>query len=462
MSEELLNLTDRLPNLKPKEIVEQLDRFIIGQDSAKRACAIALRNRRRRQRVTGDLKDEILPKNILMKGPTGVGKTEIARRLAKLAHSPFMKVEATKFTEVGYVGRDVESMIRDLVEISINMVKEEQAAQIRSKAWDLAVEKVLDIYHPPLKQADNLSDEDREHIEGRHQRTRDQLRESILNGEMDDVKIELDVAASATPSISVFNGNGMEEIGFQLKDMLPNLFGQSKTKRKMVPINEALTRIQDEEEQKMIDMDQVVKVALERVENSGIIFLDEIDKIAGGGRQGGGPDVSRGGVQRDLLPIIEGCTVNTKYGMVRTDHILFIAAGAFHAAKPSDLLPELQGRLPISVELDSLSEEDFFRILLEPQNSLIKQNIALMETEEVKLSFTEDSARCIAKIAFETNENQDNIGARRLHAVMEKVMDDIYFEAPDMDDQEVVIDAAYVKKMVSEDIANSDLKDYIL
>jgi len=459
---DILNLTKALPNLTPREIVDQLDRYIIGQDQAKRACAIALRNRRRRQQVQGELKDEILPKNILMVGPTGVGKTEIARRLAKLSHSPFMKVEASKFTEVGYVGRDVESMIRDLVEISVNLVKEEQAAMVRSKAEKIAIERVLDLLHPPLRPAANLSDEEREAIEARHERTRQKYREDLEAGELDKRTVELEVPESTTPSISVFSGSGMEEIGFQLKDMLPNMFGQGKTKRKNLEIPEALERIRAEEEQKLIDMDQVVEVALERVENSGIIFLDEIDKIAGSSRQAGGPDVSRGGVQRDLLPIIEGCTVNTKYGMVRTDHILFIAAGAFHVAKPSDLLPELQGRLPIRVELDSLTESDFRRILLEPKNSLIKQNIALLETEDIALEFSEDAVEAVARIAFQENENEDNIGARRLHAVMERVMEDLFFDASDIDEKTFSIDAAYVVRMTSDHITDHDLKDYIL
>lgn len=455
-----LNLTESLPNLTPRQIVEQLDRFIIGQDKAKRACAIALRNRRRRQMVTGDLKDEILPKNILMRGATGVGKTEIARRLAKLAHSPFIKVEATKFTEVGYVGRDVESMIRDLLEIAINMVKEEQAAQIRQRAREVAIDRVLDLYHPPLKPADNLSEEDVRVLKERHDANREQLREELLNGNLDEAKVQLEVSENQTPAISIFNGSGMEEIGFQIRDMLPNIFG-NRTKSKKFPIKEALERIQEEEEGKMIDMDQVVKVAVERTENSGIIFLDEIDKIAGGGRGGGGPDVSRGGVQRDLLPIIEGCTINTKYGMVKTDHILFIAAGAFHVSKPSDLLPELQGRLPIQVELEALTEEDFYRILVEPHNSLIKQNKALMETEDVDLNFTDDAIREVARLAFALNESTDNIGARRLHAVMEQVLDELFFSASELEEKSFEVDKDYVEKQVKAD-GESDLTKYIL
>lgn len=457
---EALDLTKKLPNLTPRQIVDELDRFIIGQDKAKRSCAIALRNRRRRQLVEGELKDEILPKNILMKGPTGVGKTEIARRLAKLAHSPFIKIEATKFTEVGYVGRDVESMIRDLLEIAINMVKEEQATLVRQRAQEAAIERVLDLYHPPLRPGNNLSDEERERVEERHQRTRDKLREQLLNGELDEAKVELDVSeSSGMPAISIFNSGGMEEVGFQVNNMLSNLMGGGRTKRKKLPISEAMEHIREEEEGKMIDMDQVVKIAIERAENSGIIFLDEIDKIAGGG--GGGPDVSRGGVQRDLLPIIEGCTINTKYGMVKTDHILFIAAGAFHVSKPSDLLPELQGRLPISVELDSLTEEDFYRILVEPANSLIKQNTALIATEEIELTFTDEAIREIAKLAFEMNETSDNIGARRLHAVMESVLDELFFDASDLEEKTFEVNAEYVGKMVSVD-GESDLSKYVL
>ena len=461
MSDSFTDLTQMLPNLSPKEIVAQLDSYIIGQDQAKRACAIALRNRRRRQMVEGDLKDEILPKNILMIGSTGVGKTEICRRLAKLAHSPFVKVEATKFTEVGYVGRDVESIIRDLVEISVNMVKEEQATLVRVRARELAIEKVLDLYHPPLRPAANLNEEDQERIESRHAANRERLREQLLNGDLDDQKVEIEVSESAMPNISVFNGGGMEEIGFQIREMLPNMFG-SKTKRKQFPIKEALERIRAEEEQKMIDMDQVVKIALERVENSGIVFLDEIDKIAGSGRQSGGPDVSRGGVQRDLLPIIEGCTVNTKYGMVSTDHILFIAAGAFHASKPSDLLPELQGRLPIQVELEPLTEDDFYRILVEPQNSLIKQNKALMATENLDLAFTDDAIRAIAQLSFKANETRDNIGARRLFAVMEKVLDEVYFDAAGNEATSFTVDEAYVERMAADAVGRDDLKNYIL
>lgn len=460
MTEPVLDLTKSLPNLTPSEIVEQLDRFIVGQKAAKRAVAVALRNRRRRQLVQGDLRDEILPKNILMIGSTGVGKTEIARRLAKLAHSPFYKVEASKFTEVGYVGRDVESMIRDLVEISVSMVKEEQALLVREKAHKIAVERVLDLYHPPINAAANLDDEERQKLEERHLKHRDHLREDLLNGALDEHKIELDIAENQMPAVSVFSGAGVEDIGFQIRDMLPNIFGNKK-KRKKLPVREALERIQAEEEQKLIDMDAVVKVALERVENSGIIFLDEIDKIAAGGRSSG-PDVSREGVQRDLLPIIEGSTVNTKYGMVRTDHILFIAAGAFHVSKPSDLIPELQGRFPITVELEALTEKDFLQILIEPKNSLVKQYQALMQVESVTLEFQPKGLEAIAHYAFMANENMENIGARRLHTVMERVMDELSFHADQRSGETVVIDQSYVQKALGELEAKADLHQYIL
>jgi ATP-dependent HslUV protease ATP-binding subunit HslU len=463
MSEELLDLTRSLPNLTPREIVEQLDRYIVGQKQAKRACAVALRNRRRRQQVSDEIRDEILPKNILMKGSTGVGKTEIARRLAKLAHAPFIKVEASKFTEVGYVGRDVESIIRDLVEISISMVKSEQAALVRKKAEQAAVEKLLNIYMPPLQPAENLPEEERQAQLERFEQRREKYREMIRNGELNDQKVEIEVPDNQQASVSIFNGSSVEEVGFQLKDMLPGMFGGGgRKKRKSMPIGEALQVIREEEEQNMIDMDTVVKVALERAENSGIVFLDEIDKIAGSGRQGSGPDVSRGGVQRDLLPIIEGSTINTKYGMVNTDHILFIAAGAFHVSKVSDLLPELQGRLPIRVELEPLTEEDFKRILVEPRNSLIRQNTALVETEEVQLSFTDDGVAEIARVAFDYNENRENIGARRLHAVMEKVLEDLFFDASEMAGEQVVVDRDYVLKHLGEGGTDSDLHKYIL
>jgi len=458
----LTDISQSLPDLTPREIVSQLDRFIVGQKAAKRAVAVALRNRRRRQLVEGDLKDEILPKNILMVGATGVGKTEIARRLARLTESPFTKVEASKFTEVGYVGRDVESMVRDLVEISVNMIKDQHAQRVREKAKSIAIEKVLDLYHPPVSPASNLSVEDQEQIEKRNVSRRDQLRVDLLDGRLDDEKVDLEITESAMPSVSVFNGTGMEEIGFQLRDMLPNIFGGGKKKHKKMAVKDALLRIQAEEEQKMIDMDSVVSAALERAENSGIIFLDEIDKIAGSSRQQGGPDVSREGVQRDLLPIVEGSTINTKYGMVKTDHILFIAAGAFTAFKPSDLLPELQGRFPIQVELDTLTQEDFYRILVEPHNSLIKQYQALMNTEEIQLECTDEGILAIAAYAFKANEITENIGARRLHTVMEQVMEELSFEADRLRGETIVVDEPYVDKYLANTVERADLKQYIL
>jgi len=450
-----------LPDLTPKEIVEQLGRYIIGQGRAKRAVAIALRNRKRRQRVSDDLRDEILPKNILMVGATGVGKTEIARRLARLARAPFTKVEASKFTEVGYVGRDVESMIRDLVEIGINMVKEEESIRVREKASTLVEDRILNIYHPPLKPAANLGPEEQEKINQRHEAHHEKLRKALRSGSLDEMKVETEVDDSSSPMVSVFNGSNMEEIGFQFKEMLPNIFGGGKKKKKSMSIKEARERLQSEEEQRLIDMERVQQIALARVQNSGIIFLDEVDKISGSSHSRGA-DVSREGVQRDLLPIIEGSTVNTKYGMVKTDHILFIAAGAFHASKPSDLMPELQGRFPIQVELDTLTEEDFFRILTEPKNSLVKQYQALLATEQVDLKFTEDGLKAIAKHAFEANETKDNIGARRLHTVIEKVMDDISFNATEMPGQTIQIDEAFVHKYLKGENKRDNLKEYIL
>ncbi len=448
------------PDLTPKEIVSELDRYIIGQDRAKRAVAIALRNRKRRQQVPEELRDEILPKNILMVGATGVGKTEIARRLARLARAPFTKVEASKFTEVGYVGRDVESMIRDLVEISVNMVKEEESGRVREKARYMVEDRILSLYHPPIKPAANLSAEDQEKIEKRHRAHHEKLRNAYRSGSLDDMKIETEVDQSQMPMVSVFNGTGMEEIGFQFKEMLPNIFGNKK-KKKSLTIQDAKKRLQSEEEQRLIDMERVQRIALDRVQNSGIIFLDEIDKISGSSHSRGA-DVSREGVQRDLLPIIEGSTVNTKYGMVKTDHILFIAAGAFHASKPSDLMPELQGRFPIQVELDTLTEEDFFRILTEPQNSLVKQYEALLDTEGVTLQFTQDGLKKIARFAFDANETTHNIGARRLHTVIEKVMDDISFNAPEMRGKSVPIDEEYVQKQLKGSGSRENLKEYIL
>ena len=429
-----------LDQLTPREIVAELDKHVVGQHAAKRAVAIALRNRMRRQKLPADLADEIMPKNIIMIGPTGVGKTEIARRLARLAGSPFLKVEASKFTEVGYVGRDVESMVRDLVEIAIDMVREEKLEEVEDKAELNAEERILDLLLPPPPPAPAAS-HDKQPIPlpastpapasaASASRTRDKLRQQFREGRLDDRTVELDVRESRMPQFEIISNQNMDEMDMSFKDILPNLFAPRTKKRKM-KVSEAFDYLVQEEEQRLIDMEQVTRLAVERVEDSGIVFLDEIDKIAG--REGGhGPDVSREGVQRDILPIVEGTTVNTKYGMVSTDHILFIAAGAFHVSKPSDLIPELQGRFPIRVELQSLTVNDFIRILTEPKSSLVKQSTALLETEGVKLEFTPDALAEIAHFAFRVNENTENIGARRLHTILERVLDDISFRAPDL------------------------------
>jgi ATP-dependent HslUV protease ATP-binding subunit HslU len=442
-----------LDELTPREIVAELDKYVVGQHEAKRAVAIALRNRMRRQKLAPELAEEIMPKNIIMIGPTGVGKTEIARRLAKLANSPFMKVEASKFTEVGYVGRDVESMIRDLVEVAIDMVREEKLEDVQDKAELNAEERLLDALLPTEPAAEGSALDS-------NQRTREKLRQQLREGKLDERTVELDVRERNNPSFEIISNQGVEEMDINIKDMLPNLFGQRTKKRKM-KVAEAFEYLIQEEEQRLVDMDQVTRIAVERVEQSGIIFLDEIDKIAG--REGGhGPDVSREGVQRDILPIVEGTTVNTRYGMVRTDHILFIAAGAFHVSKPSDLIPELQGRFPIRVELQSLTIEDFIRILTEPKSSLVKQYTALLETEGLKLEFTQDALDQIANFAAKVNENTENIGARRLHTIMEKVLDIISFEAPELKEKAVKIDADYVKKMLADVVKDQDLSRYIL
>ncbi|MFM2128650.1 MAG: hypothetical protein RL477_196 [Pseudomonadota bacterium] len=441
--------TPILDELTPRQIVRELDRYVIGQAEAKRAVAIALRNRIRRQKLEPDMAEDVMPKNILMMGPTGVGKTEIARRLAKLANSPFLKVEASKFTEVGYVGRDVESMIRDLVEISIDMVREERLDEVEERAEQQAEERLLDLLMP-------AEPEEGETLE----KTRDKLRERLRNGKLDDRQVEIDVRDRG-PSLEIATPNGLDEADVtNLKDVLPGLFGPRTKKRKM-RVAEAYDYLIQEEEQKLVDMDQVTRVAIERVERSGIIFLDEVDKIAG--REGShGPDVSREGVQRDILPIVEGTTVNTRYGFVRTDHILFIAAGAFHVSKPSDLIPELQGRFPIRVELKSLSEADFIRILKEPKNALIKQYQALMDTEGVKLVFTPDALEEIASFAARVNETTENIGARRLHTILEKLLEEISFDGPDLKKKNVKIDAAYVSKQLADIVKDQDLSRYIL
>jgi ATP-dependent HslUV protease ATP-binding subunit HslU len=465
-----------LDELTPREIVAELDKYVVGQHEAKRAVAIALRNRMRRQKLSPEMAEEVMPKNIIMIGPTGVGKTEIARRLAKLANSPFLKVEASKFTEVGYVGRDVESMIRDLIEIAIEMVREEKLEDVADKAEMNAEEHILDLLLPPSPATPPaeapVAAGDGTTIHGESSstavvpmpdttsRSREKLRTQLREGKLDDRTVELDVREKNMPSFEIISNQGIEDMDINFKDMLPNIFGQRTKKRKM-KVSEAFEYLIAEEEQRLIDMDQVTKTALERVEQSGIIFLDEIDKIAG--REGGhGPDVSREGVQRDILPIVEGTTINTRYGMLRTDHILFIAAGAFHVSKPSDLIPELQGRFPIRVELKSLTVEDFVKILTEPKSSLTKQYVALLETEGLKLEFTPDALEEIAFFAARVNEGTENIGARRLHTIMERVLDKISFDAPDMKEKEIKIDREYVGNMLADIVKDQDLSRYIL
>jgi len=437
-----------LDELTPREIVAELDKYVIGQAAAKKAVAIALRNRVRRQKLEPEMAEEVMPKNILMIGPTGVGKTEIARRLARLANSPFLKVEASKFTEVGYVGRDVESMIRDLTEIAIDMVREEKLDEVGERAERNAEERLLDLLMPPQP-------DEAESVE----KTRDKLRERLRSGKLDDRMVEIDVKERG-PTFEVASNMGVEEMDINIKDMMGSLFA-GRTKKRKVRVVEAMEYLIQEEEQKLVDMEQVTRLAIERVERSGIIFLDEIDKIAG--REGGhGPDVSREGVQRDILPIVEGTTVNTRYGFVRTDHILFMAAGAFHVSKPSDLIPELQGRFPIRVELQSLTEADFIRILKEPKNALIKQYTALLETEGLKLTFTQDALEEVARLAGVVNKDTENIGARRLHTIMEKVLEHISFEGPDLKKKNIKIDAAYVTLQLADIVKDQDLSRYIL
>jgi len=446
-------------SLTPREIVAELDKYVIGQQQAKRAVAIALRNRTRRQKLPPDIADEIAPKNILMIGPTGVGKTEIARRLARLAQSPFIKVEASKYTEVGYVGRDVESMVRDLVELAVDMVKEERLVEVREKAREAAEERVLDLLLPPLPPAPDYDDQAAS-IREQAQRTREKLREQLRDGRLDHKQVEIDVKEKSFPSFEIIAGSSVEEVDINVKDMLPGLF-QGKTRKRRLRVPEAIEALAQDEEQKLIDMETVARAAVDRVQQAGIIFIDEIDKVAG--REGGhGPDVSREGVQRDILPIVEGTTVNTKYGMVRTDHILFIAAGAFHVSKPSDLIPELQGRFPIRVELEALGREDFVRILTEPKSALIKQYMALLSTEGLSIRFTDGAVGRIADFATVVNERTENIGARRLHTVMEKLLDEVSFEAPDLTNKEITIDDAYVDRMLADIVGNNDLSRYIL
>jgi ATP-dependent HslUV protease ATP-binding subunit HslU len=448
-----------IESLTPRQIVTELDKYVVGQGRAKRAVAIALRNRLRRQKLPAEMAEEVAPKNILMIGPTGVGKTEIARRLARLAQSPFIKVEASKFTEVGYVGRDVESMVRDLVELAVEMIREERRAEVHEKARQAAEERILDLLLPPLPPGPDY-DEQAASVREQAQRTREKLREQLRQGRLDQKQVEIEVREKAFPSFEIIAGSSIEEVDINVKDMLPGLF-QGRTKKRKLRVPEAREALAQEEEQKLIDMETVARAAVDRVQQSGIIFVDEIDKVAG--REGGqGPDVSREGVQRDILPIVEGTTVNTKYGMVRTDHILFIAAGAFHVSKPSDLIPEIQGRFPIRVELRSLTAEDFERILTEPRNALTLQYQALLETEGVKLQFTADSVREIARTAAEVNDAMENIGARRLHTIMTRLLDDILFDVPDVDHGEVVLDAGDVRERLQGIVQDTDLRKYIL
>ena len=455
--------------LTPKEIVSELDKYIIGQDQAKRSVAIALRNRWRRQQVPPDLRDEIAPKNIIMIGPTGVGKTEIARRLARLANSPFQKVEATKFTEVGYVGRDVESMVRDLTELAVNIAKKEEQKKVEVKAGELAVERLLDLLLPRKKkeEAEEEEDAEKERVlevvkseKAEGSSTREKLRRMLKSGKLDNRNVELEVSNTNIPMVEIFSSAGMEEMEFNVKEMFGNIFPQ-KTKKRRVKIPEAMEIIFQEESQRLIDMDKVIERAVRLTEQNGIIFLDELDKVAGSDSRSG-PDVSREGVQRDLLPIVEGSTVTTKYGMVKTDHILFIAAGAFNVSKPSDLLPELQGRFPIRVELNSLSMDDFVRILTEPKNALIIQYEALLATEGVELHFEESAIEEIARLASKVNESMENIGARRLHTVMEKLLDEISFDAPDTTKKTITITKEYVAKKLKDILEDENLSRYIL
>ena len=459
-----------MKNLKPTEIVQELDKYIIGQDNAKRSVSIALRNRWRRQQVDPELQDEIAPKNIILIGPTGVGKTEIARRLSRLTDSPLIKVEASKFTEVGYVGRDVESMVRDLVELTLNDMKVRAQEAVQEKARVVAEERLLDLLLPrgtqapaapvPSSNIDMPFASEAESEQAKSSATREKLREMLRNGKLDDRWVELSVSDRSMPMVEIFSQGGMEEMGFNFKDMLGNFMPKSSKKRK-VKVPEALDLIAQEEAQSLVDMESVVSMSIEKVEQSGIIFLDEIDKIAGRNTTSG-PDVSREGVQRDLLPLVEGSTVNTKHGPVKTDHILFIAAGAFHMSKPSDLIPELQGRFPIRVELSALNRKEFYRILTEPKNALLLQYIALLKTEGIDLSFTDDAVMEVASIAEDVNQRTENIGARRLHTMMERLLEDILFEAPDVEDKHLEVDVEYVRNKLADIVKDDDLSRYIL
>ena len=467
--------------LTPRQIVKELDTYIIGQTAAKRSVAIALRNRWRRQNASPEMQDEIMPNNIIMIGPTGVGKTEIARRLARLARAPFIKVEASKFTEVGYVGRDVEGMIRDLTDIAINLVRAEQTEGVQQRALTLAEERILDLLIPPTEPKKNTKaipgpgfvmhsqNKDNDSVEDStdaalRERTRDKFRKMLKNGELDDREVEVDVSASSSPMLQVFGPMGLEEMGINIQEMFGNVMGGNKRKKRRLNIAEARTVLAEEEAQKLIDMESVTRDAIHRVEQSGIVFIDEIDKVAGNTKAGGsGPDVSRQGVQRDLLPIVEGSTVTTKHGMVRTDHILFIASGAFHVAKPSDLIPELQGRFPIRVELNNLDEEDFYKILTQPRNALLKQYAALLETEGVEIEFKDEAIREVARIAAEVNEEVENIGARRLHTILTTLLEDLLFDIPDViKETSVVIDEELVESRLAALVKNRDLSQYIL
>jgi len=451
--------TSTAESMTPRQIVAELDKHVVGQAQAKRAVAIALRNRMRRQKLPADIADEIAPKNILMIGPTGVGKTEIARRLARLAQSPFLKVEASKFTEVGYVGRDVESMVRDLVELGVDMVKEERLAEVREKARAAAEERILDLLLPPLPSASEFDDQAAA-IREQARRTREKLREQLRDGRLDHKHVEIDVREKSFPSFEIITGSSVEDVDINMKDMLPGLF-QGRMKKRTLRIPDALDALAQEEEQKLIDMETIARAAVDRVQQAGIIFIDEIDKVAG--REGGqGPDVSREGVQRDILPIVEGTTVNTKYGMVKTDHILFIAAGAFHVSKPSDLIPELQGRFPIRVELEALGREDFVRILTEPKNALIKQYTAIIEAENCKIVFTKEAIREIARVAFLVNQKMENIGARRLHTVLTTLLEDYLFELPGEKIKKINITGEVVRNRLDAIVCDDDLARYIL
>ena len=450
----------KLDELTPRQIVKELDKYVVGQNAAKRAVAIALRNRIRRQKLPAELAQDVIPKNIIMIGPTGVGKTEIARRLARLSNSPFLKVEASKFTEVGYVGRDVESIIRDLVELGIDLVREEKIVEIADKAEQNAEERLLDLLLPRSRQVDESKDGDSSLDQ--FEKTREKLRQQLREGRLNSRIVELEVQEKNFPGhFEIYTPQGMEEMDINLKEMFPNMFG-SRPKMKKLRVDEAMEYLTQEEENKLIDMELVARTAIERVESSGIVFLDEIDKIAGRESGSAGPDVSREGVQRDILPIIEGTTVSTRYGMVKTDHILFIAAGAFHVSKPSDLIPELQGRFPIRVELQPLTVDDFKRILTEPKNSLVRQYVALLGTEGIDLSFNEEAIDSIARFAFSVNEQTEDIGARRLHTIMETLLDEVSFEGPDLEQKTVKIDPAYVNDQLAEIVKNEDLSRYIL